>query len=108
MRVSESLIRSSRRQLETEQRLLAGLLALSVCLSADAEKLSAGAGEELEGVEERRRRLERSIAEVESQIRRARSAVSETLAELERYELAASGRSRRRFQEEPSLLLDCR
>ena len=94
MRVIETLIRSSRRRLENERRLLAGLVALNACLCADAERLSEGIAEE-EGAGERRERLLRSIAEVEGQIRRARSAVGEAFAELERHELAASSRARR-------------
>lgn len=97
MRVRENLIRSSRRQLETERRLLAGLLALSACLSADAERLSSDMkGSAPEATEERRQKLQRSIAEVELQIRRARSAVSAAFAELERHEIGSSGRARRR------------
>lgn len=101
MRVYESLLRSSRRQLETERRLLAGLLALSACLSADAERLAMSPEDESEEIEERRERLRVSIAEVESQIQRARSAVGEALAELERREIAASNQTRHGERPDP-------
>jgi hypothetical protein len=91
----ENLIRSSRRRLDTERQLLSALLALRTCLTVDAESLSTGTGEEADGIEERRGTLERSIAEVEGQIRRVRSAVRDALAQLERHEVTASSQSRR-------------
>lgn len=93
MSALDGLIRTHRRQLELKRSFLAGLVALRGCLRADAERMSRTAGPEF-APDERAERLERSIAEVEAQILRARSAVNEELETLERHELATARRAR--------------
>lgn len=94
MSTLDTTIRAHRRQLELSRRYLAGLAALRRCLLADAERMRQRAGAPGAADEERAQRLERSIAEVEAQILRARATVNEEIEALARHELAAARRSR--------------
>ncbi len=111
MSALDSLIRVHRWQLDERRRYLAGLDALAVRLRTDAQRLQEESESEaraaglslqagaayplfLRTLFERRKKLERSIAEVEAQIGEAREAVSEAFREVKRYELAAANRVR--------------
>jgi hypothetical protein len=90
----DALIRTHRRELDLHRRLLAGLVALRSCLRADAERMKGEAGRSGAPLDERANRLERSIAQVETQIVHARAAVHEAIEALARHELAAARRPR--------------
>lgn len=94
MSALDALIRTHRRQLELNRRFLDGLLALRGCLRADAERMHREVGIPGVAPDERAARLERSIAEVEAQILRARAAVNVEIEALSRHEQAAARRSR--------------
>jgi flagellar export protein FliJ len=131
MSALESLIRVHRWQLDERRRYLSGLDALAERLRADALRVEEEARGEARAAGlfpeagrtyplfirvliERRRKIERSIAEVEAQIEEAREAVSEAFREVKRYELAAANRARdaqsrvarRQRREEDALAID--
>jgi flagellar protein FliJ len=113
MSALDTLIRVHRWQLDERRRYLTGLDALAMRLRADAQRLqdeadaeARAAGLSLDAASayprffrallERRREIERSIAEVDAQIVEAREAVSVAFQEVKRYELAAANRYRER------------
>ena len=94
MSALDALIRTHRRQLELSRRFLEGLLALRRCLRADAERMREEMGDPGAEPDPRADRLQRSIAEVEAQILRARAAVNAEVEALARHEQAAARRPR--------------
>ena len=111
MSALETLIRLHRWQLDERRRYLAGLDALAARLRADAQRLRDEADEEaraaglsldaasaypgfIRSLIERRREIERSIAEVDTQVVEASDAVAVAFQEVNRYELAAAHRER--------------
>jgi flagellar FliJ protein len=111
MSALETLIRVHRWQLDERRRYLAGLDGLAARLRADAERLQVEADAEaraagfsldaasaypefIRSLIERRREIERSIAEIDLQITEARDAVTTAFQEVKRYELAAAHRAR--------------
>ena len=111
MSALDTLIRVHRWQLDERRRYLAGLDGLATRLRADSQRLqdeaeseARAAGLSLEAgaayplfigpLIERRKQLERSIAEVEAQIAEAHEAVTTAFQEVKRYELAVANRTR--------------
>ena len=107
MSVIDNMIRLHRWQLEERERYLADLESLAERLRADAQRLEREAAEEarLAGISldapadaplsiflrplvERRRKLERSVGELEGQIAEAREAVATARQEVKLYEMA--------------------
>ncbi|HZT87293.1 MAG TPA: flagellar FliJ family protein [Stellaceae bacterium] len=111
MSALKTLIRTHRWQLDERRRYLVDLETLAARLRADAVRLheeaeaearAAGLSPEaataypgfVRSLIERRRQLDRSVAEVDAQIAEARLAVSAAFEELKRYELVAANRER--------------
>jgi hypothetical protein len=109
MTVLDNLLRLHRWQLEERQRYLADLELLAERLRADAQRLHKEAEEEARaaGVSldapdgergfllirpllERRRKLERSVAEIEGQVADARAAVEAAVQEVKMHEVGWS------------------
>jgi flagellar FliJ protein len=108
----DSLIRVNRWKLDEQRRQLAELDRLAERLRGEALRLEqeltseqrvAGASYEAglaypsfaRDVLERRRKLEASIADVDSRAAAARDALAETFGEVKRYEIAAANRAKR-------------
>ena len=111
MTVSHNRLRQHRWELDERRRFLAGLEALAARLRRDAQRLhweieeetGAGSSEQKPGVVypifvepmlERRKKLERSIAEIEAQIADAREAVGTAEQELTLHEAAWANRAK--------------
>jgi len=105
MSVADNMLRQHRWELDERRRFLAGLESLALRLRRDAQRLQreieeeSGAGRLLrqtgapypvfvEPLIERGRKLERSIAEIESQIAEARAAVAVTEQQVRTHEAA--------------------
>lgn len=116
MSTLDSLIRIHRWQLDERRRQLAELEVLSERVRQDLlrlaeerklEEAAANASFEaqhgfpgyIRGALDRRATLERSLAEVEDQISRARDALAEAFQEMKRYEIASANRDRHRRQQ---------
>jgi len=112
MSVIDNMIRLHRWQLEERERYLADLESLAERLRADARRLEREAEEEaraagialdtpadaplsifLKPLIERRRKLERSVAEIETQIAEARAAAATSRQELKLCEMATEQRA---------------
>lgn len=111
MRVLHNRLRQQRWELDERRRFLAGLEALAARLRRDAQRLhweieeerGAGALEQKPGVSypifvepllDRRKKLERSIAEIDAQIGEAREAVTTTEREVSLHEAAWASRTK--------------
>jgi hypothetical protein len=95
MSLRESLFRQHQWQLEERRQFLAGLEGLAARLRGDAQRLEHEIAEHrpadegdvsslLRPLVERRRRIERSITEVDARIAEARALVTEATQEVER------------------------
>lgn len=106
MSVRDTLLRQHRWRLEERQQFLAGLETLANRLRADAQRLEREVAEHkiaddgaaadhhhypplVQPLIDRRRRLERSIVEVEAQIEEARALVSASMQEIAHAEAGA-------------------
>jgi chromosome segregation ATPase len=111
MSMSQSRLRQHRWELDERRRFLAGLEALAARLRRDAQRLhweieeetGAGRSEQKTGVVypifvepllERRKKLERSIADIEAQIIGARETVATAEQELTLHEAAWANRGK--------------
>lgn len=111
MTVLNTRLRQHRWELDERRRFLAGLEALAARLRRDAQRLhweieeetGAGHSEQKSGVVypifvepllERRKKLERSIAEIEAQIVEARETVTTAEQELSLHEAAWANRAK--------------
>ena len=111
MTVLNTRLRQHRWELDERRRFLVGLEALAARLRRDAQRLhweieeetGAGHSEQKPGVVypifvepllERRKKLERSIAEIEAQIAEAREAVTTAEQELSLHEAAWASRAK--------------
>ena len=110
MSVADNVLRQYRWELDERRRFLAGLESLALRLRRDAQRLhreieeESGAGRLLrqtgapypvfvEPLIERGRKLERSIAEIETQILEAREAVAVTEQQVRLYEATQAQRT---------------
>src|SRR5689334_2508973 len=110
MSMSQSRLRQHRCELDERRRFLSGLEALAARLRRDVQRLhweieeETGAGGEqktgvvypifVEPLVERRKKLERSIADIEAQIIEARETVATAEQELTLHEAAWANRSK--------------
>lgn len=111
MSMSQSRLRQHRWELDERRRFLAGLEALAARLRRDAQRIhweieeetGAGRGEQKTGIVypifvepllERRKKLERSIADIEAQIAEARETVATAEQELTLHEAAWANRGK--------------
>jgi flagellar export protein FliJ len=108
----DSLVRISRWQLDEKRQKLAELERLAERLQSDLERLDEGIAVEqrlaesddmarraypafLEAELDRRRRLEKSIEDVQQEIEAAREEVGDAFRELKKYEMAQSNEQQR-------------
>lgn len=96
-----SLVRLHRWQLDERRRELADLDQLAHTLRQEVERLGL---EVRQGADERRHKLEQTLASIEHQITLVREALAEAYHEVKRYEIAAANRllqQRRRLGRPP-------